>query len=177
MPVPDFSPGQVLTASAMDSIGLWLVKSQTIGTGVSSVTVSDAFTSDYDNYLITVSGGVGSQSAEMFLRLGATVSGYHFNFLYTAWNTTVQADGSKTGTRFQYIGGMTTTNILSKIDVMAPNLPKATRIFAGGYGDGTSYVGIASGALFDTTQYTSFDIFPSAGTMTGGTIRVYGYRN
>jgi hypothetical protein len=113
----------------------------------------------------------------MFMRLGATVTGYYFNFIYTAWNNTVQADASKTGTRFQYIGGMTTTNILAKIDVMSPNLPKATRIFAGGYGDGISYVGSASGLMPNTTEYTSFDIFPSAGTMTGGTIRVYGYRN
>ena len=33
---PDFSSGQVLTSSAMNSVGLWLVKTQTVGTAVSS---------------------------------------------------------------------------------------------------------------------------------------------
>ena len=31
--------------------------------------------------------------------------------------------------------------------------------------------------LADTTQYTAFTIAPNTGTLTGGTIRVYGYSN
>jgi hypothetical protein len=31
--------------------------------------------------------------------------------------------------------------------------------------------------LNDTTSYTSFELSPSSGTLTGGTIYVYGYRN
>jgi hypothetical protein len=180
MAIKTFTTGEVLTAADTNTYlansGLVYIKSQTIGSGVSSVTVSDAFSSTYDNYLITASGGVGSQSAELFMRVGATVTNYYFSFIYTAWNTSVSADSSKTGTRFQYVGGMTTNNISAKIDVLSPNLPKDTRVFAGGFGDSTSYVGVASGALFNTTQYTSFDLFPGAGTMTGGTITVYGYR-
>jgi len=33
------------------------------------------------------------------------------------------------------------------------------------------------GYVNNTTQYTAFTISPSSGTLTGGTIRVYGYRN
>jgi hypothetical protein len=182
MAIKTFTTGEVLTAADTNTYlansGLVFVKSQTIGNGVSSVTVSDAFSSTYDNYQILISGGVGNQSAELFMRLGATVTNYYFNFIYTAWNTSVAADASKTGTRFQYVGGMTTNNISAKIDVLSPNLPKDSRVFAGGFGDSTSYVGVAMGALFNTSQYTSFDIFPggSGNTMTGGTITVYGYR-
>ena len=34
-----------------------------------------------------------------------------------------------------------------------------------------------NGYLNDTTQYTAFTLTPGSGTLTGGTIRVYGYQN
>lgn len=156
---------------------LELIKTQTIGTAVSSVEVTDAFSSSYDNYKILISGGVGSQTAELNMRFGSTVSAYHYSFIFTSFNATVAADGSKTGTLFPYVGGMTTNNIQANIEVNSPQLAKPTRIFAGGFGDVTLYAGSVSGILNNTTQYTSFIILPPAGTMTGGTIRVYGYRN
>ena len=177
MPVPDFSPGEVLTASAMDSIGLWLVKTQTIGTGVSSVTVSDAFSANYENYKIIISGGAGSTAAELNLRFGAVTTGYYTSFIFTSWNNTVSADSSNSGSRIQYVGGMGSDGILANFEVMSPFLAKNTRTFAGGFGQTTAFVGSSAGALFNTTSYTDFTILAAAGTMTGGTIRVYGYRN
>jgi hypothetical protein len=38
-------------------------------------------------------------------------------------------------------------------------------------------IGTVSGMLNNTTSYTAFTITPSSGTMTGGTVRVYGYAN
>ena len=57
MSYPVFASGDVLNASDMNGVGLWLVKTQVIGTAVSSVTVTSAFTTDYDQYMITVTGG------------------------------------------------------------------------------------------------------------------------
>jgi hypothetical protein len=58
MAIKTFTTGEVLTASDTNTYlanaGLVYVKSQTIGTGVSSVIVSDCFTTDYDNYKIVV---------------------------------------------------------------------------------------------------------------------------
>ena len=48
---PTFSSGSVLTAAQMNAVGLWLVKTQTVGTAVSSVSVTDVFSSNYDNNL------------------------------------------------------------------------------------------------------------------------------
>jgi hypothetical protein len=75
---PDFTAGQVLTAAQMNQIGLWLVKTQTIGTAVSSVTVTGAFTADYHSYLIRVIGGTASTSLTLNLTLGSTVTGYYY---------------------------------------------------------------------------------------------------
>ena len=54
MTYPVFATGDVLNASDMNAVGLWLVKTQTIGSGVGSVAVTGAFSADYDNYKIIV---------------------------------------------------------------------------------------------------------------------------
>jgi len=51
MPVPDFSPGEVLTAAAMDSIGLWRVASGSF-TNVPTVDIT-GFSSTFDFYRLT----------------------------------------------------------------------------------------------------------------------------
>jgi len=52
--------GGTTTWSAPSIAGLTLVKSQTIGSAVSSVEVTGAFSATYDNYKVIVIGGVGS---------------------------------------------------------------------------------------------------------------------
>jgi len=47
-------------ATPTSASGLTFIKSQTIGSAVSSVTVTGAFSATYDNYLITINGGAGS---------------------------------------------------------------------------------------------------------------------
>ena len=59
------------------SPGLVFIKSHTIGSAVTTVTVTDAFSSTYDNYLITVTNGVGTADTDLALRLGATSTGYY----------------------------------------------------------------------------------------------------
>jgi len=175
MPVPDFSPGEVLTAAAMDSIGLWLVKTQTIGAGVSSVTVTGAFSADYDNYLITVSGGTGSASGSLKLQLGSAVTNYHYTFSYSNYASTPLAVGTAIDTSFVYAGSVTTSSLGMYCTVQNPFLTEET--FVQGSTANATFAGTLSGVKRDTTSYTAFTISPSGGTLTGGTIRVYGYRN
>jgi hypothetical protein len=177
MPVPDFSPGEVLTAAAMDSIGLWLVKTQTIGAAVATVVVADAFSADYDNYLVTVAGGAASGTTILNLQLGATTSNYFSQYIYTDWNNTVSADSGTVFSNFRYIGAGTTSGLQMRCEIFSPNLAKTTRIFSPTGAFGASFAGFSNGWLNNTTQYTGFTIGVSTGTITGGTIRVYGYRN
>ena len=59
MAIKTFTTGEVLTAADTNTYlansGLVYVKSQTIGSAVSSVNVTSAFSSTYDNYVITLS--------------------------------------------------------------------------------------------------------------------------
>jgi hypothetical protein len=180
MPVPDFSPGEVLTAQAMDSVGLWLVKTQTIGTGVSSVTVTDAFSADYDNYKIIVSGGVGSTTGALLnMTLGATVTGYYWAGAVSLWaSSSLNAlQGSNTASWSR--NAIANTNSLNgEIELFCPNLAKRTIYNARYIQNQTDGNAVTSGGYLDNaTQYTAFTLTAASGTLTGGTIRVYGYRN
>jgi hypothetical protein len=176
MPVPDFSPGEVLTAAAMDSVAMWLVKTQTVGAGVSSVTVTDAFSADFDVYRILLTGGTGTANANIVFQLGATVSGYYGSYVHTAWNNTVIGQGTTTATSWVRAGrGSTTTdNNYMSCDVQNPFKATNTRFFSNFVSafDGGMFVGL----MPNTTSYTDFTLIPATGTLTGGVIHVYGYR-
>ena len=180
--------GQVLTkASGTDldftfatpgSGALTFIKSQTIGSAVSSVTVTDAFSATYDNYLIVVSDGVGSTNANGKITLGGTTSGYFFSGYFVLYSTaTVTAVAASNvaswdATRFS-------TNAHSgHINLQNPFLSKNTTMHTVTIGaKSDNYAANYAGFLNDTTSYTDFTITTNTGTMTGGTIRVYGYQN
>lgn len=157
--------------------GLELVSSTTIGNAVSTVTVSSAFSSTYDNYKIIVSGGAASGAMVLNLQMGSTTSGY-----YLANSRLVYSGGTddrtiNNGSSWEL--GAANANGLSLVaDLVAPNLAKNTFVFFNqAVNSTTSVAGAGGGFLNDTTQYTAFTITTSTGTVTGGTIKVYGYRN
>lgn len=177
MGFPTFTTGDVLTAADMNAVGLWLVKTQTIGTAVSSVTVTDAFSSTYDNYVIHLSGGTASAGASLRLQLGSATTAYYAGYVQVTLATGVVAGTADNNAALFSTVGVTDTDGLSmSVTVLGPNLAKHTWIH------GMAQVGNAvtrtfSGKQSSTTQFTAFTISPNTGTLTGGTIRVYGYRN
>jgi hypothetical protein len=176
---PDFTSGAVLTAAQMNAVGLWLVKSQTIGTTVASVTVTDAFSADFDDYKIIVSGGVGSTTATLNMTLGATATGYYFGALSMTFASASSSslNGSNT-TSWSRAGIISTNNLNGEIELFSPNLAKRTH-YNGRYVQSIALgnAAVSGGFLDNATQYTAFTLTPSTGTITGGTICVYGYRN
>jgi hypothetical protein len=177
MPVPNFSPGEVLTAGAMDSIGLWLVKSQTIGAGVSSVSVTGAFSADYDNYKIMISGGVASATnTEIGLQMGTNTVNYFNSLIYFNWNSSGNAFAFAAAfNTMKYMGAGDTSNLYLNVDVQSPFLTKRTLASSlSGIDDARG--GWSQCLLKDNTSYTSFTIVATGGTLTGGTISVYGYK-
>jgi hypothetical protein len=176
---PDFTSGAVLTAAQMNAVGLWLVKTQTIGNAVSSVTVTGAFSSDYDHYKIIISGGAGSTSgATLNMTLGATATGYYFGAIaMTFASASVSSLNGNNTTSWTRVGIANTNNINGEIELFNPNLAKRTHYNGQYVQTVTNGNAVSSGGLLDNaTQYTAFTLTPSSGTLTGGTIYVYGYR-
>ena len=177
MTFPTFSAGETLRAQDMNAVGLWLVKSQTIGAGVSSVSVTGAFSADYDNYKIMISGGVASaNNTEINLQMGTNTVNYHNSMIYFNWNTAGNALAF--GASFnvmKYMGAGDTTNLYLDVDVLSPFLTKRT-LASSLSGIDDTRGGWSQCLLKDSASYTSFTILSTGGTLTGGTISVYGYK-
>jgi hypothetical protein len=179
MAIKTFTSGEVLTASDTNTYlansGLVFVKSQTIGNAVGSIVVTDAFSSTYDNYKIVVAGGAASAFAPLTIQLGATAGNYNYSLVYATYATNAVAGACSAGaTSIVYVGQSVTSQTMVSLEINGPNLAARTG-FSAPYFDATN-AGHMSGYLNNTTQYTGFTISTTGGTLTGGTLTVYGYR-
>jgi hypothetical protein len=180
MALTTFVSGQVLTAAQLNDSyaavgGLRLVSSTTIGSAVSSVTVSNAFSATYDNYRIIISGGASTGGGDLLLKIGAATSGYKWQVIYGSYNNVASASGTTTGSSFTYAGALNTSSLSMDVTLLSPFLTEFTYCFNPVFN--TDFGGVNIGYLNNTTSYTDFTITTSGGTITGGTIRVYGFAN
>ena len=182
MAITTYTAGEILTAASLNnnfaSGGLQFISATTIGTTVASVTVSAAFSTTYDNYKIVVSGGTNStDNVVLALQLGATVTGYYAAYTGVTYSTAaalLAADNN--AANFARPGNAKTNGLFLNIDLISPFLAKNTFFNAGATVSNTS-TRLCAGYLDNTTSYTAFTLTPAFGTMTGGTVRVYGYTN
>lgn len=178
MPVPVFTTGEVLTAANMNQVGLWLVKSLTVGTNVPSVTVTGAFSADYDNYRITYEGTTAGVTGEAIrLQLGSTTTGYYANMIYANYAGGAPASiGDNNTANWTHCSGANNSRTALIVDLVNPFNTTPTTMFSYFYAD-SGNAGTKRGFLNNSTSYTAFTLIGGAtGNLTGGTIRVYGYR-
>jgi hypothetical protein len=158
--------------------GLTLISATTIGTSVSTVTVSSAFSSTYDNYFITVNGGTSVANGNILIQLGSTTSGYLVAGNYMSYTSNTINGFATASNANWYAGKHSADDLMLETILHNPNLAKVTTYTARAAGNNGASGGITNyqGYLNNSTQYTAFTlIFDSA--CTGGTIRVYGYQN
>jgi hypothetical protein len=168
-----------VTPDSGAATGLTLISTTTIGTTVSSVNVTGAFSATYDAYKIILSGGVGSATVNLALQLGATTTGYYTGYFNANYATgSITGSGDNNGASFT-LAGYGTANVLHlNADLQNPFTAKNTTFQSFNSLTTTGAGGrVATGYLANTTSYTDFTLTPSTGTLTGGTVRVYGYNN
>jgi len=166
------------TAKTIPDSGLTLISSTTIGSAVSSVTVSGAFSATYDNYLVKLEGGVGSTNLNLHLTLGATTAGYYYAGPFMQYTSATVGGSQASNDDYMDMGYGTTNALSAEVEIGSPNLAKRTTFRSRAVGTAAAqFINLYGGFLDDATQYTAFTITTSTGTMTGGTIRVYGYKN
>jgi hypothetical protein len=175
MPVPDFSPGEVLTAAAMDSIGLWLVKTQAVPAGGSAFTVTGAFSADYDNYRIVYSNIGGALGFSGFITInGSTGTTYQWSGRFTGY-TAPAGDGQSGAPVSQgFWLGVMGDNFSGVIELQSPFLALPTKQTA--QTSSAAYSNVAGGYDSNPASSTAFTITLAAGTLTAGTVSVYGYK-
>jgi len=158
------------TASA-----LVLVKTQTIGTSVTSVAVTDAFSATYDNYFITINGGVGSTDINLSTILtGSTANYYQGRFANTYSTANVSGGADNNGSSWSGTGTANSSTIFFSMTINQPFLAKYTFASATYYNTTAAILSLNEHRV--NTSYTGFTIGTNGmGSLTGGTIRVYGY--
>ena len=165
--------------------GLTLVKSQTAGTAVSSVTLNNVFSSTFDNYLVTVTNGTfntANTQVQGLLVAGGSASstGYKNRLLYSSYSAgTPLAANTTSNQNILWWGGTkanATAPVFCRLWLMGPYLTDGTYMTSDAYGtDG--FAGNSSCYHSLTVSYDGLRVFPETGTMTGCVIRVYGYNN
>jgi hypothetical protein len=157
--------------------GLRLVKKQTIGSAVSSVTVTNAFSATYENYIVKISGGVASTDNEWIFQFTGITGNVYLNSLsYGLYsNSTPLWASQQNVTQWAWCGSNMTTNLNSHIELDSPFLSKAKSMRSSLAGISGGIVGRSTGFCNSTTSATGFTMTLNTGTATGGTIYVYGY--
>jgi hypothetical protein len=107
------------------------------------------------------------------------VTGYYFGAIAMKFATASldNLNGNNT-TSWSRVGIANGNNNNGEIELFSPNLAKRTH-YNGQYVQTVSggNAVVSGGFLDDATQYTAFTLTANSGTITGGTIYVYGMRN
>jgi len=146
----------------------------TLSTG--TTTISNVFSSTYNNYLVSFSNVELSTSADVLLKMGTTATGYYYSAGRVTWAGSSTNESGSNDTKW-YLGIADGTNYWgNSIWLANPNLAAET-VITGGWVDvrTTGGGGSVNGFLNDTTQYTSITVELSTGTFSSGTVNVYGY--
>jgi hypothetical protein len=179
MAIKTFTTGEVLTASDTNTYlansGLVFVKAQTVGSAVTSVTVSDAFNSTYDAYKIVATNVTTTGNGIVSFALGGITTGWYGNLIYANFlSGAVASFGYNNTVNISHAGGTQSQGLILNIEIQNPFLAKAkfmNSIFVDNANAGTIQV-----QNTQTVSATAFTINANAGTMTGGQITVYGFR-
>ena len=192
-----FTSGQILTAAQMTTLqgnsGLVVVtptgvtggtisgSTVTIGAGVSSVAVAGCFSSSFDSYKIIISGGVASATEGLAFILTGSITGYYAGEVRVRYDTGAVSGVGFNNSAFWEICRVNTDTISCSFELINPFVAKPTIIT--GSGNDTRVVAGTSGRQYTgvhsvASSFSGFTITPgSPVTLTGGSIRIYGYRN
>ena len=181
MTYPSFSSGDILKASDMNAVGLWLVGSTTI-TSATTAVLDGCFSSDFRDYLLTVDATAGTANTELVMqfRVGGVAAATNYNYANfgTQPNGTVSSGttgGAATSAALTFIPA--TQNVATSYFIGQPNLAVFTS-FGGdwSYDDGGAQIYRRTiGRHKTATAYTGVQVF--TGSAWTGKITVLGYRN
>jgi hypothetical protein len=167
---------QNFTGSTFTGGGMDLITTQTVA-AVSTVSINNCFTSNYENYRINIYGKSTTNIA-LFARLrssGTDASSGNYTYLEQYVNTVTNPTRSYVANQTYGVLGVFGANYsISTVEISGPNVAQYTA---------WTSMAMRDDALVNTgiqhtlsTSYDGITIYPNTSTFTG-TIRVYGYRN
>jgi hypothetical protein len=166
-------------ASPPPAGGLTLINTTSIGSAVSSVTVSSVFSTTYENYKIIVTSTDASITDQGIVVKFNNISGttYHRTLVYVSNATGTVTGQGAAGVNTGITVGFCNTSVGSfMFDVYAPFTTTETSVTGfPSQGSGNGVIGCSGQDRYVASQ-TGFELSCTGGaTLTGGTIYVYGY--
>ena len=160
--------------------GLTLLRQEAIGTTVGSVVFNNIFSATYDSYRVVIQGN--SSSAFGFIRISMP----SVNFRWAYWRAgffdstragNLSESSMPVGWGHGPVGGAGGPLVATAFDINNPFQSTWTNVSVGNFVEtGNVDVYSVAGAVQATTSISSFTVLPGSGTLSGGTISVYGYR-
>lgn len=159
---------------------LVLISSTTIGTSVTSVAITNCFNATYENYKIIISGGSASATSDGSFQLGSANTGYSNAFVYNGYTSATPTgvatnNTSTSSTVFAY----SANGYNLDLTLFQPQMAKRTSwVYLSSTIASASNRWAGGGFQDSATQFTGITFSTQGGhTLTGGTIKVYGFQN
>jgi hypothetical protein len=189
MPVPDFSSGEVLTAAAMDKVGLWLIETKDVVTA-GTIDFTSVFSSNYSGYRLIFNYTNVTNAGNMQFQFRDSGGVIASNYLWN-WSGQYIASGVNTFASYSYqttvlnpafmcsaiVGGRT----MGTFDIINPENATPCSIF-GSWNSVQPFTTITQANITGNVTHnasvtrTGFRLSTAAGTATGK-FSLYGYRN
>jgi hypothetical protein len=185
MAIKTFATGEVLTASDTNTYlansGLVYVTQATVGNAVSAVNITSCLSSTYDNYVVsyanvTASNNGSIMACKLLVGTTPTTAGWYGNTFYVInAGTGGLSNANNVNSSYAECGSLTNTfKNAATFEILQPNL--ATQSMLNYTSTDNNYMRIGGFVLNNSTSYDGIQLAPFSGTITGGTITVYGYR-
>jgi hypothetical protein len=150
--------------------------------GVSSVSLDNVFTADYENYKMIVRVNAVASATLLNMRFrsgGVDATGTNYNSQELQVNATT-LNGTRTNNTTQQVIMNLRTDLMGQqrfVELYQPALPLGSNYFITGY---DPYAGgllkITNGTYSTAASQDGLTLYPSVGTVDG-TVSVYGYAN
>jgi hypothetical protein len=149
----------------------------TVNSGISTVSVTNAFNSSYDNYKIMMSKiDIDTAAAFIFFTLTGVNSGYYSVYSYQAASSATPSYNRINNGAYWVLAYSSRTDD-GAVDMTVFNPNRGFRTNATWMASMEDVFGYGGGMQANNEPYTGFTLNMSSGNFNGGTIRVYGYRN
>ena len=164
------------TNTYLANSGLVYVTSVTAGTAVTTITVNNCFSATYDAYRIILTGGTASTASNQFsFNFNGAPAQWYGNMIYANFASGAPLSiGYNNATGVAHAASVSSSYTQAIIDVRSPYLATPS-FFWSSYVDGANG-GTVQATNANSTSYTGFVLTILSGTITGGTVTVYGYR-
>jgi hypothetical protein len=175
---PVFVSGQILTAAQMNQLGMFLVKSETLATGQTSIAVANAFTSDYSRYLIQIEDITRSAEGNILFQLtGITGNVYTSSGFFTTYGSAVVTGYGPAAAANLVVASLGTGAGFIQITITNPNSAAAKDMISNATGGTTNYNFVHR--VSSSSTATGFTLSVTGGGITfgGGVVKVYGFRD